>query len=446
MSVIGLGMICTLGCGRIESKNCRAHHFASYFTRRANDDISVKEPNQMSGLSLSKVSGHMKWRWDQGRLQYLAVDNVRAMAQVLVGLDGVPVGQGVKEDFLAGPLREGTGLPFAPVRYRVWRNYKRMFECSMLASVIDGRLRVSDICNRIATNLEYGPDEFLYDLIPRFQYPYPAFEKEQQNEVHEVYPFCAMGKLLINATLMGKRGITLSDIFSKLVGNGATGTETIEQIGRLPNTGYQPNDVEVRQLREMVAFCSQLSFLKWTGDELVLDMNLEQLVESQYLEGLFSPRPTEKGAAPLFYRITTLGEDIPKPFNSMPASLDDHIFLEGGKSRVSHLRIERSPLLRRMFINLNPEPLCDACELDMRERYPWTMYMLEIHHLLPLGSPLTVRSTGTSLDDVAGLCPNCHKSVHAYYGKWLGSKGQPDFRTKDEAREVYELVKQDIRR
>lgn len=387
----------------------------------------------------------MKWRWDQGRLQYFGIDNVRSMARVLVSLDGVPVGRAAREDFLDVPLRQGTGLPFAPESYAVWRNYKRVFECSMLASAIEGRLVVSDICRRLATNPDYGSDEYLYDFIPRFRYPYPAFEKEQQNEVREVFPFCAIGKLLVSATHLRRRGITLEDIFSLLIGNDVTGTESLEQIARLPRTNYTPEGDEGRQLREMVAFISQLSFLKWTGEMLMLDLNNEQLVEANNLDVLFTPKPVNAGAAPLFYRMTALDAAIPKPFGALPASLDDHIFLEGGKSRIAHLRIERSPLLRRMFINLNPDPLCDACDRDMREVYPWTSYMIEIHHLLPLGSPLTVQLNGTSLNDVAGLCPNCHKSVHAFYGQWLNSKGQRDFQSKDEAKEVYYMVQKQIR-
>ena len=419
---------------------------SAYITRHHVDGKHVKGFFRSSVLSLAKATAIMKWRWDQGRLQYFGIDNVRAMAHVLVGLDGVPVGRAATEDFLDTPLKQGTGLPFArPDNYPLWRNYKRVFECSMLASVLDGRLQVSEMCQRLATNPDYGSDEFLYDFIPRFQYPYPAFEKEQQNEVREVYPFCAIGKLLVSAALLRKRGITLEDIFTKLIGNDATGTETLEQIARLPRTNYTPEGDEVRQLREMVAFISQLSFLKWTGDMLMLDMSSEQLAEANNLDVLFAPRPVADGVAPLFYRMTALDAGLPKPYSALPASLDDQLFLEGGKTRIAHLRIERSPLLRRMFINLNPEPLCDACERDMREVYPWTSYMIEIHHLLPLGSPLTVQLSGTSLEDVAGLCPNCHKSVHSYYGKWLSSKGQRDFRSKDEAKEVYHMVQMEIR-
>ena len=409
-------------------------------------------PKSQVGLPVSFQTGSpyiMKWRWDQGRLTYFAVDNMRATAKVLQSLDGVIIeGKGPTEDPLDKPLKEGTGLPFKRGRkntHTIWRNYKRVFECSMLASAIDGRLHVSEICTRFATNDEYGADEYLYDFIPRFVYPYPAFDKEQKPEGPEVFPFCAIGKLLMSATILGKRGITLSDVFTKLIGNKVTGVEDLEFYGRLQPTNYQPEDNdEKRQLREMLVFCGQLSFMKWTGSELMLDLSKDQLVQSNFLSDLFLPRPIVAGTGPLFYRLTSLDAALPKPFNSMPTSLDDDIFLEGGKNRVSHLRIERSPLLRRMYINANPEPYCHTCERDMRDEYPWTVYMIEVHHLLPLNSPLVVKLKGTSLDDVAGVCPNCHKSIHAFYGVWLKERDQHDFKSKEEARSVYEIVKNEI--
>lgn len=422
-------------------------------SRRAQDDTpgyfwsrQIGQVQPAHGSLKIGATYSMKWRWDQGRLPYFAVDNIRAMARALSTIDGVPVGGG-GEDHLRAPLEQATGLDFPPkgdARYPVWRNFKRVFECSMLASTVDQRLRVSDICRRLAVNEDYGADEYLYDFIPRFTYPFPAFS-EQTSDGPEVYPFCAIGKLLVSSVMVGRMGITLADVFDKLIGNYVTGTEDLRTYAELPHSGYQPVGDEERQLREMLVFCSQLSFLKWTGTELILDVSADFLADANWLLDLFTPRPVVGGAGALFYRMTSLGTELPKPFNSLPASLDDDIFLEGGKSRMSHLRIERSPLVRRLYIAYNPEPLCDTCEKDMRVVYPWTTYMLEVHHLLPLSSPLVVELNGTSLMDVTGLCPNCHKSVHAYYGTWLKDREQHDFRSKDEAREVYELVKNDIR-
>lgn len=63
--------------------------------------------------------------------------------------------------------------------------------------------------------------------------------------------------------------------------------------------------------------------------------------------------------------------------------------------------------------------------------------MLDIHHLLPLSSSIAITTKGTSLSDIVGLCPSCHRSIHIYYTKWLKRAGQDDFRSKAEAMEVY---------
>ena len=382
----------------------------------------------------------MKWRWDQGHSAYLLVDNIRTIARAFVQLEGVEVGK----ETLDAPLREATGLGFrCPPTHWIWRQYKRTFECGMLASAINRRLVATDICRRLV-NDEYGADEYMYDFLPRFVFPFPAFT-EQDPEEQKVYPFCAIGKLLLSAVGLGRHGISLADIFSQLVGNRVSGTEPLDSYASLPRTSYRPGDAEWRQVREMLIFSSQLSFLKWTGDELVLDISSGSLSDTQDLLNLFTPIPELDGTEPLFYRITQLTTEMPSPFNAMPASPDDDTFLEGGKSRMTHLRIERSPLVRRLYRGANEDPLCEACERDMHVVYPWTEYMLEIHHLLPLSSPLLVDKHGTSLKDIAGLCPNCHRSVHSFYNGWLREHGQQDFNSKQEALEVYNTVKTRIR-
>ena len=77
------------------------------------------------------------------------------------------------------------------------------------------------------------------------------------------------------------------------------------------------------------------------------------------------------------------------------------------------------------------------CHMDVSEKYPWTEYMLDIHHLLPLSSSVAITTRGTSLSDIVGICPSCHRSVHIYYSKWLKKNGQDDFSSRIEAMEVY---------
>jgi predicted HNH restriction endonuclease len=79
--------------------------------------------------------------------------------------------------------------------------------------------------------------------------------------------------------------------------------------------------------------------------------------------------------------------------------------------------------------------------MNVRTKYPWTDYMLDIHHLLPLSSNLKINNQGTSLSDIVALCPSCHKSIHIYYAKWLNRQGQDDFISQDEAKAVYLAAK-----
>jgi predicted HNH restriction endonuclease len=80
----------------------------------------------------------------------------------------------------------------------------------------------------------------------------------------------------------------------------------------------------------------------------------------------------------------------------------------------------------------------------MQIRYPWTDNILELHHLLPLSSSLTITTKGTSLADVVPLCPNCHRSIHVFYKNWLNSENVNDFRTPSEAFNIYNTAKQQV--
>jgi hypothetical protein len=131
---------------------------------------------------------------------------------------------------------------------------------------------------------------------------------------------------------------------------------------------------------------------------------------------------------------------IPTPFAEA-----DVYFSEGKAKRVSHLRYERSPKLREMyFCKAEPPFLCDMCAHNISERYPWTDNLLELHHLLPLASPLRIDQRRTSLSQLVAVCPNCHKATHSYYRNWLDDRSQEDFTSYDEARTVYELAKRSV--
>lgn len=197
----------------------------------------------------------MRWRWDQGRLDYFNFDNLKRIASTLVNLEGVSLKtQGF--DPLREPLILLTGLPFAPTHYKVWRNYARIFKWTLLASNIGDSLVVTDVCKKIASTDEesWDVDRYLSFLIPRLYYPSPA---TQDYNVHEeqTFPLCTILRYLIaQFKQRGEASISLDQVFSYLAGNRVKGTEELETYLSLVPTSRKPQGDEARQVREMMIF------------------------------------------------------------------------------------------------------------------------------------------------------------------------------------------------
>jgi len=387
------------------------------------------------------------WRWDQGRLNYFQYSNLQRIAQTIVKLDGIEIN--VKDlDPLRYVLENRTSLPFSPQSYKVWRNYKRVFECSMLATNINNSLYISDICKKVATDIEFGVDDYLSFLISNFRYPFPAFSDYIFGD-KPVYPFCAILKYLIAQLALGKEPyLTLEDTFSKVIGNNCDGTENLDFYQELkPTTRISIGD-ENRQVREMLVFMSQLSILKWHKGKLLLDASPTDLIEYNNFRDITTPNfilPNQSREKD-FINLTTINLiKNSKPFEIQSRELvSDDTFTEGKRIRVTHIKIERSPLLRKFYFETFPTTICDMCTTNTKKKYPWTENLLEIHHILPLASTLTVTSSGTSLEDIVPLCPNCHRSVHSYYKIWLNTNLVSDFNSKTEAINVYNQAKSKI--
>ena len=64
----------------------------------------------------------MRWRWDQGRLEYFRFDNLVRIAETLAALDGVALNGSF--DPLRAPLVSQTGLAFKPDAH--FRQAKRL--------------------------------------------------------------------------------------------------------------------------------------------------------------------------------------------------------------------------------------------------------------------------------------------------------------------------------
>ena len=146
----------------------------------------------------------MNWRWDQGRLEYFRVRNVRKIAEVLVEFDGVVIGETGVRDVLRQPLILATGLLFPPTRnpaYKIWRNFGRVFGEQLLAAQLDKTLRVSELCRRMAGHGDPLTDEeFIQLWVKRYTSPSPSFE-DYDRAGRVVFPFCAITSWLLRVCL-----------------------------------------------------------------------------------------------------------------------------------------------------------------------------------------------------------------------------------------------------
>ncbi len=377
---------------------------------------------------------------------YFQFDTLKNIANTLVKFDHADISK--CEDLFRQTLVAETGMPFLPGSYTIKRNYSRVFQCAFLAKFMGNQLVVTDICRDLANTdgKIKSADDYLFNYVSRFRFPFPAFDNYNAAQ-QRVYPFCAILKLLIAQRELGLEArLSLDDIFHYIVGNNCTGFEDIAYYKALTPAAYGYTDTERRQLREMVIFISQLSVLKVYDGFLYLD-EIGDGAKDEMLNRFLRPenRFAKADRMEEFLEMTSLSGGIHIPafevFTAEPADIE---FIEGNRKRVEHFRVERSGLLKKYYRKANPRPVCCACGIDMSKRYPWTDYMLDIHHLLPLSSAVSISSSGTSLADIVGLCPSCHRAVHIYYRKWLKANGQADFKSRQEAYDVFVQATKEI--
>lgn len=389
-----------------------------------------------------------KWRWDQGRLLYLSFDNIRLIAKALVKFDGINISL-CEQDF-RHTLEETTGLPFSPRSYTIKRNYSRVFQIALLANFVDNRLIVTDFCRELAdqNGVFLTADDYFVNYMNHFRYPFPAFKEYDSGSI-SVYPFCAIVKLLLAMSdeMFSGASIDVDSVCNMLISNHCTGFEDIGFYKKLKVNRMQVSEDERRQVREMLVFISQLSFLKMHNHSLYLDIDND--FSKKEIQKCINPYKnfSSSGKTEDFFAMTRLNKQnfIIPSFETEKSNYNGLEIKEGERKRVEHIRIERSPLLKRYYKDVYPEPICRACNHNMRLDYHWTEYMLEVHHLLPLSMSIGINANGTSLNDLVGLCPNCHRAVHLYYSMWLKENNRKDFANKVEAHTIYEEAVKQIR-
>lgn len=385
------------------------------------------------------------WRCDQGRLAYFQLAEVSNLAQALNAFDGQTLPQGSDPDTLRKLLESYSDRPFLPAHYKVWRNYGRVFGFLMLATKVGDIVACTDLCKKVASG-ELSGDDYLLHISQNFSYPSPVFE-DYEVSGDQVWPFCAVIKLLISKFVNKANPlISIEEIIEYLRGNSIDGSEPLEYYKTISKTGYriESGDDAYRQIRELILFISQFSFLKWDNPYLILDVSTVD--EALKIGSAFNPNKMQRlvdRSAELIQRGSLASASFSKihPIESTLNTFDID-FTEGARAKSLHLRIERSAKLKEMYFARATNPsVCNMCSRDTLDHYPWTDRLIEVHHLLPLSSPIKVENQSTSLKDVVGLCPTCHRAAHKFYSSWLKEHNLADFKTPADAKATYELAK-----
>jgi len=414
----------------------------------------------------------IEWSLDQGREQYLDLNLMRRIAGLLVASDGAQL---VRPDPLTS-LQVATGLfalPPGKPDYTVWRQYARYFRDMLLAAKVGGKmghLHVTDMCRWLAGSLPGGPptaDEYLIHLACRFYSPPPS-SSSYSPRAPRVFPVCALMRFMwsrigfVPSSSASQVTVPLDDIFSFVVGNNCVGNEPLRHYRNLRSTGYSPAQTIRRRTREFLNLVAQLSFVVWEADQNQLtcdfsgftgqsaDVVFTPVIAAQNIDADFEVLAlgSLRGATRPGQAASMRPSAPPSLLPMEPITDVDVTFVEGKRVRITHLRIERNPKLRNVYLRYllasGQRLQCDVCGLQATSKYPWVSsdhQLLEVHHLLPLASAVAVGASGTALSDLVPLCPTCHRAVHAFYRTTLAAARADDFPDKAAALAAYRAAK-----
>ena len=383
------------------------------------------------------------WRWEQGRLEYFQFDELRRIAKF-----------GSHSDLrhaTRAKLQSAIGLPFYPTDYVPWRNYGRLFQIAMIAipqGDADSDLTV--LGKFLSQDGKVTTDEYLHFLATATTDPSPALS-EWDHTADLRYPLLFVLRFLLARATQGIATTTISEIVHAYKTSGFMGNESQMDFLGIIETGNVPRSPH-RQANESIKVLAQLSYLTATSDSVDLSLAIEDandlFCDLQPIQGT----PLKNRANEITRRADLFpSANAELSFHYPASSVSDvgeagFTFTEGTRVRRTHLTIERNQMIRKRYFEENPRPDCDLCGMNTHKYYPWTVRLLEVHHLLPLCSGARTSNDGTVLEDLVANCPTCHRAVHCYYDRWLDTKDQVDFADAGEAREAYEEAKHDHRK
>jgi hypothetical protein len=296
-------------------------------------------------------------------------------------------------------------------------------------------------------------DEYFHFLVQSFTSPHPAFAEWRLASGRPRYPLLFSVKYLLAKCAIGMSSPTQIDQLIAAYGlSEFIGDENQAEFVRLVTSSEisARGRAKDRQARESLQAISQISYFHLEDGNITLSLDREDAAtifdSLGPIEGVRSTNGNEEIArlADLFRDGSN--QDFFGYPNTILAEVVESGFSEGSKVKRTHINIERNRELIKAFFQKHHSAICDVCSLDTHSTYPWTPWVLDVHHLLPLASGTRVvtsrnNKVSTTFDDLVAVCPSCHRAVHRFYDKWLDSHKQKDFTDKAEAADVYEAVK-----
>lgn len=391
------------------------------------------------------------WKWDQGRMPYFQYDVLRAVANFVVHHD--------LKNSNPSFIRQETGLEFAaPDTHSPWRNYSRIYKLCLLVAEVDGVAVPTDVAKILSQLGVVTCDEYIHFLVEVTTDPSPALRDWSiaDNNAPIRSPLCFALKYIL-AKIAGKNDLvtSINEIIGAYTHSNFHGGETDEEyIGILGNTEKYESIARTgdqRQARESIKFISQISYLHNAGSNIIASLSQEDALSIFHEIAPISGIRQINGNEEILRLASFFRDGSPHDFFDYNTTIISDVmesgFRERSKVKKTHIVIERNAKLRNLFFDRFPQSTCDSCRLDTQKKYPWVERVLDLHHILPLSSGTRVDSRkGTMLDDLAPICPTCHRAVHRYYDDYLKTEGRKDFACESEAKAVYLRAKENIER
>jgi hypothetical protein len=238
----------------------------------------------------------------------------------------------------------------------------------------------------------------------------------------------------------------INEIIGAYIFSGFTGEETdVEFLGLMGSRDQFDSltkNIDPRQALESIKFISQISYLHNTGSNIVVSLSQEDSHDIFHSLSPISGPHNPNGNMEIQRLANFFRDGSEHDFFEYKGTIVSDVlesgFHEGSKVKKTHVIIERNSKLRNLYFDKFPSPICNSCRIDTNHKYPWVNRVLDLHHILPLSSGTRVDSrTGTMLEDMAPVCPTCHRAIHRYYDVYLKNNDKQDFENKEEAHEIY---------